>query len=520
MAGLGAAMNTGNVGRGDTVAVIGCGGVGSAAVAGARLAGAARIIAVDIDDRKLDWAKGLGATDAVQVKGKSEDEVVEAIQGLTGGFGADVVIDAVGRPETWRQAFYGRDLAGTVVLVGVPDAGHAAGHAAARLLRPRRLAEVQLVRRLPAQPRLPDARRPAPAGPAAPGEASSRRPSGSATSRRRSRRCTTATSCARSSCCEPAAQCRPPGRPRPHHGHVQPGRRHLGGDQQRLGHRRRRRVHRRRRAPRRRRDRASWSATGRVLAIACTHAHDDHVRVAPELADRLQRADPAAPGRPRAVGPHPPRPGARRRPGRRHDARRSAATTSRSCTPPATRPARSASGWPTSDVVFTGDTLFAGGPGATGRSFSDFPTIIESIRTRLLVLPADTARAHRPRRRHDDRRRGPAPAGVDRPRALARRDPADPLPMSPTSPAFAEAVQRLGPLEGDALLARLEANLPRRRTGAAGGLRRRRPRRDLDELVGRSARRRRAGRRRRRPRLCDDSTGGARSTRPGSRVRA
>ena len=120
MAGLGAAMNTGNVGRGDTVAVIGCGGVGSAAIAGARLAGAARIIAVDIDDRKLDWAKGLGATDAVQVKGKSEDEVVEAIQGLTGGFGADVVIDAVGRPETWKQAFYGRDLAGTVVLVGVP----------------------------------------------------------------------------------------------------------------------------------------------------------------------------------------------------------------------------------------------------------------------------------------------------------------------------------------------------------------------------------------------------------------
>jgi S-(hydroxymethyl)mycothiol dehydrogenase len=120
MAGLGAAMNTGNIGRGDTVAVIGCGGVGSAAVAGARLAGAARIIAVDLDDRKLDWARGLGATDTLQVRGKSEDEVVEAIQGLTGGFGADVVIDAVGRPETWRQAFYSRDLAGTVVLVGVP----------------------------------------------------------------------------------------------------------------------------------------------------------------------------------------------------------------------------------------------------------------------------------------------------------------------------------------------------------------------------------------------------------------
>jgi S-(hydroxymethyl)mycothiol dehydrogenase len=120
MAGLGAAMNTGNVGRGDTVAVIGCGGVGSAAIAGSRLAGARRIIAVDVDDRKLEWAKGLGATDVVQVKGKSEDEVVAAIQGLTDGFGADVVIDAVGRPETWRQAFYARDLAGTVVLVGVP----------------------------------------------------------------------------------------------------------------------------------------------------------------------------------------------------------------------------------------------------------------------------------------------------------------------------------------------------------------------------------------------------------------
>jgi S-(hydroxymethyl)mycothiol dehydrogenase len=80
MAGLGAALNTGNVGRGMSVAVIGCGGVGCAAVA----------------------------------------DPVAAIQELTGGHGADVVIEAVGRPETWRQAFYARDLAGTVVLVGVP----------------------------------------------------------------------------------------------------------------------------------------------------------------------------------------------------------------------------------------------------------------------------------------------------------------------------------------------------------------------------------------------------------------
>ena len=117
MAGLGAAVNTGNVTRGDTVAVIGCGGVGNAAVLGARLAGAARIIAVDVDRRKLEWARGLGATHTVDA---SDGDVVEAVRELTGGFGADVVIEAVGRPETYTQAFYARDLAGTVVLVGVP----------------------------------------------------------------------------------------------------------------------------------------------------------------------------------------------------------------------------------------------------------------------------------------------------------------------------------------------------------------------------------------------------------------
>lgn len=117
MAGIGAAINTGNVRLGDSVAVIGCGGVGCAAIAGAKLAGAGRIIAVDIDDRKLELARGLGATDVVNSR---DADPVEAIRGLTGGFGADVVIDAVGRPETYKQAFYARDLAGTVVLVGVP----------------------------------------------------------------------------------------------------------------------------------------------------------------------------------------------------------------------------------------------------------------------------------------------------------------------------------------------------------------------------------------------------------------
>ena len=117
MAGLGAALNTGNVSRGSSVVVIGCGGVGAAAIAGSALAGAGTIIAVDLDDRKLAWATGLGATHTINSTGI---DLVAAIQELTGGNGADVVIDAVGRPETWKQAFYARDLAGTVVLVGVP----------------------------------------------------------------------------------------------------------------------------------------------------------------------------------------------------------------------------------------------------------------------------------------------------------------------------------------------------------------------------------------------------------------
>ena len=117
MAGFGAAVNTGGVSRGDSVAVIGCGGVGNAAIAGAHVVGATTIIAVDVDDRKLDAARRFGATHTVN---SSAQDPVEAIRALTGGHGADVVIEAVGRPETYEQAFYARDLAGTVVLVGVP----------------------------------------------------------------------------------------------------------------------------------------------------------------------------------------------------------------------------------------------------------------------------------------------------------------------------------------------------------------------------------------------------------------
>jgi S-(hydroxymethyl)mycothiol dehydrogenase len=91
--------------------------VGDAAVLGAVLNGARTIIAVDIDARKLEWARQFGATHVINSR---ETDPVAGIRALTGGNGADVVIEAIGRPETYQQAFYARDLAGIVVLVGVP----------------------------------------------------------------------------------------------------------------------------------------------------------------------------------------------------------------------------------------------------------------------------------------------------------------------------------------------------------------------------------------------------------------
>jgi S-(hydroxymethyl)mycothiol dehydrogenase len=117
MAGLGAAMLTGEVGRGDSVAVFGCGGVGDAAIAGARLAGATTVIGIDLDARKLEWARELGATHVVDA---SKEDPVEAVRAATDGNGADVCIEAVGNAKVFEQAFFARDLAGTVVQVGVP----------------------------------------------------------------------------------------------------------------------------------------------------------------------------------------------------------------------------------------------------------------------------------------------------------------------------------------------------------------------------------------------------------------
>lgn len=117
MAGIGAAMNTGEVKHGDSVAVFGCGCVGNAAILGARLAGALTVIGVDIEDRKLEWAKNFGATHTIN---SSTGDPVEQIKSIVGGYGVNVAIDAVGLPMTYKQAFHCRDLAGTVVLVGVP----------------------------------------------------------------------------------------------------------------------------------------------------------------------------------------------------------------------------------------------------------------------------------------------------------------------------------------------------------------------------------------------------------------
>jgi len=117
MAGFGAAVNTGAVGLGDSIAVFGCGGVGNAAIAGAAVVGASPIIAVDLDPAKLQWATAFGATHTIDA---SQVDPVEAIRALTGGFGTDVCVEAVGNPRVLEQAFFARDLAGTVVQVGVP----------------------------------------------------------------------------------------------------------------------------------------------------------------------------------------------------------------------------------------------------------------------------------------------------------------------------------------------------------------------------------------------------------------
>jgi S-(hydroxymethyl)mycothiol dehydrogenase len=119
MTGLGAVFYTAGVRRGSTVAVFGSGAVGTSVIQGAHLADAAKIIAVDLEPRKLEWAKQFGATDTVNA---SQTDPVAAIKELTGGNGVDYVFEAVGNPKVLAQALRSRDLAGVCTLIGVPAA--------------------------------------------------------------------------------------------------------------------------------------------------------------------------------------------------------------------------------------------------------------------------------------------------------------------------------------------------------------------------------------------------------------
>jgi S-(hydroxymethyl)glutathione dehydrogenase/alcohol dehydrogenase len=116
LTGVGAALRTGRVRPGDEVAVLGAGGVGLNIVAGARLAGAARIIVLDRVPERLALARALGATDVVDVR---DEDPVEAVLERTGGRGVDLSFEAIGTPETIAAAFNAARRGGTAVIVGV-----------------------------------------------------------------------------------------------------------------------------------------------------------------------------------------------------------------------------------------------------------------------------------------------------------------------------------------------------------------------------------------------------------------
>lgn len=120
MTGVGAALYAAGVKPGTSAAVFGCGGVGDSVIQGARLAGATTIIAVDIDPRKLEWAKQFGATHTVNAK---DGDPVAKIKEITGGNGVNYSFEAVGSAKTLEQALWSRDLAGTCVFIGVPGPG-------------------------------------------------------------------------------------------------------------------------------------------------------------------------------------------------------------------------------------------------------------------------------------------------------------------------------------------------------------------------------------------------------------
>jgi S-(hydroxymethyl)glutathione dehydrogenase/alcohol dehydrogenase len=134
--GLGAVLNTAQVRPGDTVAVIGCGGIGLNAIQGAAIAGAGRVIAVDRLPTKLAMAQSFGATDSVDA---SVDEPVEAVLALTGGEGVDHAIEAIGLKVTAQQAFAMLGRGGTATVIGMVPVGQPLEIDATQLLGGKRL---------------------------------------------------------------------------------------------------------------------------------------------------------------------------------------------------------------------------------------------------------------------------------------------------------------------------------------------------------------------------------------------
>jgi S-(hydroxymethyl)glutathione dehydrogenase/alcohol dehydrogenase len=114
MTGVGAALNTAKVRPGSSVAVIGCGGVGISVIQGARICGAAEIVAIDQVDGKLEWAKTFGATKTA----KGVEQAQEVMTAVTGGEGFDYVFVVVGRSETIRLSWDLTRRGGTTVIVG------------------------------------------------------------------------------------------------------------------------------------------------------------------------------------------------------------------------------------------------------------------------------------------------------------------------------------------------------------------------------------------------------------------
>ena len=130
--GIGAVTNAAHVQAGSSVVVIGTGGVGLNVIQGAALVGAARIIAVDLLDNKLEYARAFGATHTIN---GSRQNVVEEVQKLTGGYGADYSFEVIGLPVTIKQAYDVIRRGGTAVVVGVATEDAEVKFSAAGLMR-------------------------------------------------------------------------------------------------------------------------------------------------------------------------------------------------------------------------------------------------------------------------------------------------------------------------------------------------------------------------------------------------